>query len=74
MTSSVVSPETDRRLPAAATAVGHAPVPEAQRTAFRTAWDKLAALQERMEGLGGDERRLAERADFLRFQLDELAR
>ena len=37
MTSSVVSPETDRRRPAAATAVGHAPVPEAQRTACRTA-------------------------------------
>ncbi|MEZ4400875.1 MAG: DNA repair protein RecN [Kofleriaceae bacterium] len=36
------------------------------------AWDELRAVDEQIAGLGGDDRQRAERADFVRFQLDEL--
>ncbi|MBK9031305.1 MAG: DNA repair protein RecN [Myxococcales bacterium] len=36
------------------------------------AWDELGAIDEQIAGLGGDDRQRAERADFVRFQKDEL--
>jgi len=36
------------------------------------AWEALRAIDAQIEELGGDERARAERADYLRFQLDEL--
>jgi DNA repair protein RecN (Recombination protein N) len=37
-------------------------------------FDTLREVEERMESLGGDEARVRERAEFLRFQLDEIDR
>lgn len=36
------------------------------------AWDELAGIDEQIAALGGDDRQRAERADFVRFQKDEL--
>jgi DNA repair protein RecN (Recombination protein N) len=36
------------------------------------AWDDLAAIDAQIAALGGDDRQRAERADFVRFQKDEL--
>ncbi|HVK77937.1 MAG TPA: DNA repair protein RecN [Kofleriaceae bacterium] len=40
--------------------------------AMRTAWEALATIDGQILELGGDERARAERADYLRYQLDEL--
>jgi DNA repair protein RecN (Recombination protein N) len=41
-------------------------------SAMTTAWDALGQIDAQIAGLGGDDRQRAERADFVRFQLDEL--
>jgi DNA repair protein RecN (Recombination protein N) len=45
---------------------------EDPRDAMIEAWTALRAIDARQEELGGDERARAARADFLRFQVDEL--
>jgi DNA repair protein RecN (Recombination protein N) len=40
--------------------------------AMRTAWDQLAEVAADLSSLSGDEERRGERADYLRFQLEEL--
>ena len=44
------------------------------RTAYREAYRRLKEVERRIEELGGDEQKRRERAEFLRFQLDELCR
>jgi DNA repair protein RecN (Recombination protein N) len=41
-------------------------------SAMDEAWQALHAIEVQLEGLGGDERARSERADYLRYQLDEL--
>ena len=43
-------------------------------SAFREAWAALRGLEETLASLGGDDRQLQQRAEFLRFQLEELDR
>jgi len=45
-----------------------------ERAAYVHSFSSMGALRRRMDELGGDERQIAERAEFLRFQLDELER
>ncbi|WP_309895391.1 DNA repair protein RecN [Archangium sp.] len=47
---------------------------EAQLAAYGQDYAAVAEVVSRMEALGGDESRLRERAEFLRFQLDEISR
>ena len=47
---------------------------EAGRRAFDQAWAALRAVEEALGQLGGDDRQLSQRAEFLRFQLEELDR
>ncbi len=47
---------------------------EAQLAAYGQDYAAVAEVVSRMEALGGDESRLRERAEFLRFQLDEITR
>jgi DNA repair protein RecN (Recombination protein N) len=42
--------------------------------AYGQHYDTLREVEERMESLGGDESRVRERAEFLRFQLEEIDR
>lgn len=42
--------------------------------AFREAWGALQSVEAALASLGGDDRQLAQRAEFLRFQLEELDR
>lgn len=44
------------------------------RAAFLEAYRKLREVDQRIDALGGDEQKRGERAEFLRFQLEELAR
>lgn len=60
-------PDTHREvLDAASTGI------EALLEPYRVAYGEVRRLEAEMESLGGDERRLAERAEFLRFQLAEI--
>jgi DNA repair protein RecN (Recombination protein N) len=43
-------------------------------SAYRGALERVRELDAQLEQLGGDERRVAERLEFVRFQIDELAR
>jgi DNA repair protein RecN (Recombination protein N) len=45
-----------------------------QLAAYGRDWAVLQEVEARMEALGGDEARVRERAEFLRFQLEELER
>ncbi len=47
---------------------------EEQLAAYGRDYAAVAEVVERMEALGGDEARLRERAEFLRFQLEEITR
>ncbi|WNG62652.1 DNA repair protein RecN [Archangium gephyra] len=47
---------------------------EEQLAAYGRDYAAVAEVVSRMEALGGDESRLRERAEFLRFQLDEISR
>ncbi|HEX8438712.1 DNA repair protein RecN [Archangium sp.] len=47
---------------------------EEQLAAYGRDYAAVAEVVSRMEALGGDESRLRERAEFLRFQLDEITR
>jgi DNA repair protein RecN (Recombination protein N) len=43
-----------------------------QADAMTIAWEALRAIDVELDGIGGDDRMRAARADFVRFQLDEL--
>jgi len=47
---------------------------ETGRRAFDQAWEALRAVEAELLQLGGDDRQLTQRAEFLRFQLEELDR
>ncbi|MBX5484009.1 MAG: DNA repair protein RecN [Myxococcaceae bacterium] len=47
---------------------------DARRTQYREAYAALREVDRRIEELGGDERAARERAEFLRFQLEEIDR
>lgn len=47
---------------------------EAPLAAYLLEYESVADVVRRMDALGGDESRLRERAEFLRFQLDEITR
>lgn len=47
---------------------------ETELSAYQQAWSGLSELRRKMDALGGDEQQARQRADFLRFQLEELER
>lgn len=48
--------------------------PEAELSAYAEQYEKLLRIGQQMNALGGDEQQARQRADFLRYQLDELIR
>lgn len=48
--------------------------PVAPLEQYAAAWHQLQACERELSALGGDDAQLAQRADFIRFQLDELDR
>lgn len=48
--------------------------PDAERSAYAEQFDKLSRISNQMSALGGDEQQARQRADFLRYQLDELSK